>query len=102
MASMAAVNKPAAELQVLQALQKPGETLSDTYARTRTMQQDPRTNQALQTEHAKYMKSTVGMIRPLSFDAWMKENGYGAGNATMASNTSGFNMVYDTNNRQIK
>jgi hypothetical protein len=102
MASMAAVNKPAAELQVLRALQKPGEEINDTYARVKQMGQDPRTNQALQTEHAKYMKSTVGMIKPLSFDEWLKQSGYGAGNATIASNTGSFNTVYDTNNQQIK
>jgi hypothetical protein len=102
MASMAAVNKPAAELQVLRALQNPGETLSDTYARTRTMQQDPKQDQFLRGKHADYMKSAIGMVNPLKFDEWLKQSGYGAGSATMASNTGSFNTVYDTNNQQIK
>jgi len=72
----AALNKPTGELQVLQALQKPGEPLSDTFARVKQMGQDPRTDQALQIKHADYMKSAAGMLNPLTFEEWLKQNGY--------------------------
>ena len=87
---------------MLQALQKPGETLNDTYARVSTMKQDPRTNQALQIEHSKYMKSTAGIIKPLSFDEWMKENGYGTGGQQVAgAGNQGYSVVYGPDGKRI-
>jgi hypothetical protein len=102
MASMAAVNKPAAELQVLRALQNPGETLSDTYARTRTMQQDPKQDQFLRGKHADYMKSAIGMVNPLKFDEWLKQSGYGGQQVASTGNTGYSRGVFDINNRPVQ
>ena len=100
---MASLNKPTGELQVLQALQKPGESLNDTYARVYEARQNPKTDQALQIKHADYMKSAAGMLNPLSFDEWLKQNGYGTGRQQVASaDNTGYSRVYDSNNRLIK
>lgn len=99
---MAALNKPTGELQVLQALQKPGESLSDTYARVATMKQDPRTDQALQIKHADYMKSAAGMLNPLSFEEWLKQNGYGTGKQQVANTGQPtYSAVYDASGKRI-
>ena len=98
----AALNKPTGELQVLQALQKPGESLSDTYARVATMKQDPRTDQALQIKHADYMKSAAGMLNPLSFEEWLKQNGYGTGKQQVANTGQPtYSAVYDASGKRI-
>lgn len=98
----AALNKPTGELQVLQALQKPGESLSDTYARVSTMKQDPRTNQALQLEHAKYMQTAAGMLNPLSFEQWLKQNGYSVGGQQVANTGQPtYSAVYDASGKRI-
>jgi hypothetical protein len=102
MAATTQAGKPSDTVQTLQAIRKPGESMSDAYARLYEMRNDPRQDQALKIKHADYMKSNAGLINPLSYDEWLKQSGYGAGNATMASNTGGFNTVYDSNNRQIK
>lgn len=100
---MAALNKPTGELQVLQALQKPGESLSDTYARVATMKQDPRTDQALQIKHADYMKSAAGMLNPLSFEEWLKQNGYGTGKQQVANTGQPtYSAVYDASGKRIQ
>jgi hypothetical protein len=100
---MASLNKPTGELQVLQALQKPGESLNDTYARVYEARQNPKTDQALQIKHADYMKSYQGVLNPLSFDDWLKQNGYGTGRQQVASaDNTGYSRVYDSNNRLIK
>ena len=99
----AALNKPTGELQVLQALQKPGELLSDTYARVATMKQDPRTDQALQIKHADYMKSAAGMLNPLSFEEWLKQNGYGTGKQQVANTGQPtYSAVYDASGKRIQ
>jgi hypothetical protein len=101
-ANMMQAGKPAAEVQLLQSLQKPGESLSDTYARTRAMQQDPKSNQALQIKHADYMKSPMGMIKPLSFDEWMKQSGYGVGDQQVAgAGNQGYSVVYGPDGKRI-
>jgi hypothetical protein len=98
----AALNKPTGELQVLQALQKPGEPLSDTFARVKQMGQDPRTDQALQIKHADYMKSAAGMLNPLTFEEWLKQNGYGTGRQQVAGvGQPAYSAVYDASGKRI-
>jgi hypothetical protein len=90
--------RPAAELQVLQALQRPNEELSDTYARVRQMGQDPKSDQALQLQYAK-----DPLRFTMSYDQWLKQNfpNYGGQQVASAGNT-GYSLVYDSNNRPIK
>jgi len=98
----AALNKPTGELQVLQALQKPGESLNDTFARVKQMGQDPRTDQALQIKHADYMKSAAGMLNPLTFEEWLKQNGYGTGRQQVAGvGQPAYSAVYDASGKRI-
>jgi hypothetical protein len=98
----AALNKPTGELQVLQALQRPKEELSDTYARIKQMGQDPRTDQALQIKHADYMKSAAGMLNPLTFEEWLKQNGYGTGRQQVAGvGQPAYSAVYDASGKRI-
>ena len=101
MASMAQAGKPSGEVQLLQALARPGETPSDTYARMKQIGQDPKEDQALKLKFADYQKSAMGMVKPLTYDQWLASNGLGG--ATMASNTSGFSRgVFDINNRPVQ
>jgi hypothetical protein len=98
----AALNKPTGELQVLQALQKPGESLNDTYARVKQMGQDPRTDQVLIGKHADYMKSTTGMMKPLSFEEWLQQNGYVTGRQQVAGvGQPAYSAVYDASGKRI-
>jgi hypothetical protein len=99
---LAALKKPTGELQVLQALQKPGESLNDTYARVSTMKQDPRTDQVLIGKHADYMKSTTGMMKPLSFEEWLQQNGYVTGRQQVAGvGQPAYSAVYDASGKRI-
>jgi len=99
---LAALNKPTGELQVLQALQKPGESLNDTFARVKQMGQDPRTDQALQIKLADYMKSAAGMLNPLTFEEWLKQNGYGTGRQQVAGvGQPAYSAVYDASGKRI-
>jgi hypothetical protein len=99
---LAALNKPTGELQVLQALKLPKETLNDTYARISAMKQDPKTDQALQIKHADYMKSAAGMLNPLSFEEWLKQNGYGTGRQQVAGvGQPAYSAVYDASGKRI-
>jgi hypothetical protein len=101
MASMMQAGKPSGEVQLLQALARPGETPSDTYARMKQIGQDPKEDQALKLKFADYQKSAMGMVKPLTYDQWLASNGLGG--ATMASNTSGFSRgVFDINNRPVQ
>jgi hypothetical protein len=101
-AQMMQATRPAAEVQLLQSLQKPGESLSDTYARTRAMQQDPRTDQALKAKHADYMKSTAGILNPLPYDQWLKQSGYGVGDQQVAgAGNQGYSVVYGPDGKRI-
>jgi hypothetical protein len=102
MAAMMQAGKPSDTVQTLQAIRKPGESMSDAYGRLYEMRNDPKQDQALKIKHADYMKSTAGMIKPLSYDDWLKQSGYGAGNATMANNTGNFSAVYGPDNKQIR
>ena len=100
---LAALNKPTGELQVLQALQKPGESLNDTFARVKQMGQDPRTDQALQIKLADYMKSAAGMLNPLTFEEWLKQNGYGTGRQQVAGvGQPAYSAVYDASGKRIQ
>jgi hypothetical protein len=102
MANMAQAGKPAADVQLLQALKMPGESPSDTYARMKQLGQDPRTNQALQAKHADYMKSTAGILKPLTYDQWLRENGYGAsGQQVAGAGNQGYSVVYGPDGKRI-
>jgi hypothetical protein len=102
MAQVAAIgaNNPLA----LVAAVKKDPTILDTLSQIAGAKQDPKTDQALQAKHADYMKSAAGMLNPLTYPEWLAANGYGVGGQQVANagNTSGFNVVYDSNNRQIK
>jgi hypothetical protein len=95
----AALNKPTGELQVLQALQKPGESLNDTYARVFTMKQDPKSTQALRDQ---YLKSPFLQMQFPNIDDYIRAYTPTGNVGTLASNTGGFSAVYDSNNRLIK
>ena len=96
---MASLNKPTGELQVLQALQKPGELLNDTYARVFTMKQDPKSTQALRDQ---YLKSPYLQMQFPNIDDYIRAYTPTGAAGTLASNTGGYNVVYDSNNRPIK
>jgi len=95
-AKMAQAGRPSGEVQLLQALQKPGESLNDTYARVYAMRQDPKSDQALRDTYAKSL--TLQTMYPTVEEYIKKMTPAGA---TMAGN-AGFSEVYDSNNRLIK
>jgi hypothetical protein len=94
-----ALNKPTGELQVLQALQKPGETLNDTYARIYEARQNPKSTQALREA---YLKSPFLQMQFPNIDDYIRTMTPTGAAGTLVSNTGGFNAVYDSNNKLIK
>jgi hypothetical protein len=101
MAAMLQAGKPSDTVQTLQAIRKPGESMSDAYGRLYDMRNNPKEDQALKLKFADYQKSAMGMVKPLTYDQWLSSNGLGG--ATMANNTGNFSRgVFDTNNRQIQ
>jgi len=94
-----ALNKPTGELQVLQALQKPGESLNDTYARIYEARQNPKSTQALREA---YLKSPFLQMQFPNIDDYVRTMTPTGTAGTLVSNTGGFNAVYDSNNKLIK
>jgi hypothetical protein len=101
MASMMQASKPSDTVQTLQAIRKPGESMSDAYARLYEMRNDPRQDQALKAKHADYMKSTAGMMNPLPYDQWLKQSGYGINQQVAGAGNQGYSVVYGPDGKRI-
>jgi hypothetical protein len=101
MASMMQAGKPSDTVQTLQAIRKPGESMSDAYGRLYEMRNDPRQDQALKAKHADYMKSTAGMMNPLPYDQWLKQSGYGVNQQVAGAGNQGYSVVYGPDGKRI-
>ena len=109
MAAMIAANKPDAQMQLFNLVQKqnPGMSATDIMREIAGAKNEPKSDQALQTRFAsrtvaQKMVDEASGIK--TYDQWLKANGLGTGStgATMADNTSGFSAVYGPDNKRIK
>lgn len=90
-------NKEASELQVLRALRKPDESLSDTFARVQSMRQDPKQDQALM---ARYAQDPLRFT--MSYDEWLAKNFPNYKNPQVAGvGQQGYSAVYDASGKRI-
>jgi len=92
-----AANRPSGELQVLRALQKPGEDINDTYARVFTMKQDPKQDQALM---ARYSQDPLRFT--MTYDEWIAKNfpNYKSSQVAGAGQPA-YSAVYDASGKRI-
>ena len=90
--------RPAAELQILQALQRPGENINDTYARVQSMRQDPKQDQALMAKYA-----TDPLRFTMSYDEWVAKNfpSY-KGTSVAGVGQPAYSAVYDASGKRIQ
>ena len=102
---LAALKKPSGTMELFNLVkaQNPDMPVLDVISAMSGAQSNPRTNQVLMGKHAEYMRSFQGLNNPLTFDEWLKQNGYSVGGQQVASaGNTGYSAVYDSNNRPIK
>lgn len=94
-----AANRPSGELQVLQALRRPGEDINDTYARVFSMRQDPKQDQALM---ARYSQDPLRYT--MSYDEWIAKNfpNYKSSSVAGVGQPAYSRGVFDINGRQVQ
>ena len=107
MASMMQAGKPSDTVQTLQAIRKPGESMSDAYGRLYEMRNDPRQNQTLRaafdkrTLSEKLMDEQKGIK---TYEQWANtyHPGFGGQQVASAGNTGYSRGVFDINNRPVQ
>ena len=94
---MAALNKPGEALQLLNALGDP--KMMERFQAMNTAKNEPKSTQALRDQ---YLKSPYLQMQFPNIDDYIRAYTPTGAAGTLASNTGGYNVVYDSNNRPIK
>ena len=94
---MASLNKPGEALQLLNALGDP--KMMERYQAMNTAKNEPKSTQALRDQ---YLKSPYLQMQFPNIDDYIRAYTPTGAAGTLASNTGGYNVVYDSNNRPIK
>jgi len=102
MASMMQAGKPSDTIQTLNAIRKPGESMSDAFARFQDMKQEPKTDQALMAKFLDYQKSAAGILNPMTYPQFLQTHNLNSGAQVAGAGNTGYSAVYDASGRRIQ